>query len=68
VVLDKKSAIRFLQASAIVDWGPAGDFMQIRLRDLWLQVLIDNDDHKSGWIQTDEDFAAVGLPSRSATP
>jgi hypothetical protein len=68
LVLDKKSMIRFLQASAIVDWGLGGDFMQIRLRDLWLQVVVDDDDRKTGWIQTNEDFAAVGLPSRSAAP
>jgi hypothetical protein len=68
LVLNKSSKVEILKAKALIDWGVSGDLMQIKFRDLWLQVRIDDDDLKEGWIQTDEDFAAIGLPSRSTEP
>jgi hypothetical protein len=68
LVLDKNSKIVILKGSAFVDWGLSGDLMQVAFRDLWLQIQIDGDDQKKGWIHSDEDFAAVGLPSRSPEP
>jgi hypothetical protein len=68
LVLDKNSKVEILKANALIDWGVSGDLMQIKFRDLWLKVRIDGDDQKEGWIQTDEDFAAIGLPSRSPEP
>jgi len=68
LVLDKNSKVEILKASAFVDWGLSGDLMQVAFRDLCLQVRIEGDDQKTGWIQSEEDFAAVGLPSRSPEP
>ena len=65
LVLDKNSKVQILKSSAYVDWGLAGDLMQVAFRELWLKVRIDDDDQKEGWIHSDEDFAAIGLPSRS---
>lgn len=68
LVLNKNSRVEIMQANALVDWGLSGDLMQVAFRDLSLQVRIDADDQKTGWIQSDEDFAAIGLPSRSPEP
>jgi hypothetical protein len=68
LVLDKNSKIEILKANAFVDWGLSGDLMQVAFRDVWLQVRIDGDEQKMGWIHTNEDFAAIGLPARSAEP
>jgi hypothetical protein len=68
LVLDKNSKVEILKANAFVDWGLSGDLMQVAFRDVWLQVRIDGDGQKMGWIHTNEDFAAIGLPARSAEP
>jgi hypothetical protein len=68
LVLDKNSKVEIVKANAFVDWGLSGDLMQVAFRDLWLQVQIDGDDQKKGWIHTNEDFAAIGLPARSPEP
>jgi len=68
LVLDRNSKIQILEASAYVDWGLAGDLMQVAFRELWLKVRIDEDDQKEGWIHSDDDFAAIGLASRSPEP
>lgn len=68
LVLDKNSKVQILKSSAYIDWGLAGDLMQVAFRDLWLKVRIDDDNQKEGWIHSDEDFAAIGLPSRSSEP
>ena len=67
-MLDKNSKVEILKANAFVDWGLSGDLMQVAFRDLWLQVQIDGDDQKKGWIHTNEDFVAIGLPARSPEP
>jgi hypothetical protein len=68
LVLNKNSKVRILKGNAYIDWGLAGDLMQVAFRELWLKVRIDDDDQKEGWIHSDEDFAAIGLPSRSPEP
>jgi len=68
LVLDKNSKVEILKANAFVDWGLSGDLMQVVFRDVWLQVRIDGDEQDMGWIHTNEDFAAIGLPARSANP
>jgi hypothetical protein len=68
LVLDRNSKIQILEASAYIDWGLAGDLMQVAFRELWLKVRIDDDNQKEGWIHSDDDFAAIGLPSRSPEP
>jgi hypothetical protein len=67
LVLNRNSKVEILKANALVDWGQS-DLLQVSFRDLWLQVQIDGDDQKKGWIQTEEDFTAIGLPSRSLEP
>lgn len=66
VVLKKDSRIQYLSAKAIVKWDRNGDEMIARFSDVWLKVLIDDNDDNLGWIHTEEDFSAVGLPA--ATP
>lgn len=68
LVLDKNSKVEILKANAFVDWGLSGDLMQVAFRDVWLQVRIDGDEQKMGWIHSNEDFAAIGLPARSTEP
>jgi hypothetical protein len=68
LVLEKNSKVGILKANTFVDWGLSGDLMQVAFRDLWLQVQIDGDDQKKGWIHTNEDFVAIGLPARSPEP
>jgi hypothetical protein len=68
LVLNKNSKIEFLAAKALATWSPDGDAMKVNLFDLWLKVLIDDNDENLGWIHTEEDFAAVGLPSVSPVP
>jgi hypothetical protein len=68
VVVERNSKVQILKASAIIHWSTSGDLMRLGFRDLWLKVLIDDDDEKEGWIQGAEDFAAVGLPTRRSEP
>jgi len=49
-----------------VKWSTSGDEFSGDLNDIWLKVLIDNNEDNLGWIHTDEDFAAVGLPRQKA--
>lgn len=69
LVLNKNSKVQILKASVYIDWGlPGDDLMQVAFRELWLKVRIDGDEQKEGWIHGEEDFAAIGLPSRSPEP
>jgi hypothetical protein len=69
LVLNKNSKVQILKGNAYIDWGLSGDdLMQVAFRDLWLKIRIDDDDAKEGWIHSDEDFAAIGLPTRSPEP
>ncbi len=76
VVLKSDSKVEFLASPAIVDWtdgnadgpsqtnkDPLNDAGKIALSPkpgLWLQVRIDG---KEGWIDSEEDFNALGMPS-----
>jgi len=62
VVIKKDANIEYLAAKAIVKWTTSGDEFSANLSDIWLKVLIDNNEDHLGWIHTDEDFTAVGLP------
>jgi hypothetical protein len=68
LVLNKDSKVQILKGSAYIDWGLSADLMQVAFRELWLKIRIDDDDAKEGWIHSDEDFAAIGLPSRDLEP
>ncbi len=68
VVVKKDSQVEYLMARSIIRWTANGDLLQATFPDLWLKVLIDNDDEKEGWIHTEEEFQAVGLPSASSQP
>jgi hypothetical protein len=76
VVVKGDSKVEFLAAQAYVDWsegpvsGPSGSpenpmhdsghFGVAGDSDVWLKVRIDG---KEGWIHTEEDFFAIGLPA-----
>ena len=68
LVLKKTSKIEYLGARGIVNWTRNGDEIQVRVSDVWLKALIDNNDENLGWIHTQEDFSAVGLPAGNAAP
>jgi hypothetical protein len=65
VVLNKDSTVEVVAARAVAQFEVTGDLIQTILSDVWLKVLIDNNEDNFGWIHTNEDFAAVGLPARS---
>jgi hypothetical protein len=62
VVLQKNSKVDILGARAITTWNEKGDLIEPVFTDIWLHLRIDG---QEGWIHTDEDFAAAGLPSLS---
>ena len=68
VVIRKDGNIEYVAASAIVKWNTSGDEFSADLSNVWLKVRIDNSDENLGWIHTEEDFAAVGLPAARALP
>ena len=68
VVLKNDSKVEYLAAKAMVTWSGIGDLTEIHFVDLWLKVMMNNDEENLGWIHTDEDFSAVGLPSQSPPP
>jgi hypothetical protein len=60
VVVQAASKIEYLEARASVSWNQDGNGISFGVDgDLWLKVRIDG---KEGWIHTQEDFSAVGLP------
>lgn len=65
VVVQRNSKVEILESRAITTWEGGDDRMWPRFSDIWLHVRIDNRD---GWIHTEPDFAAIGLPSRSPAP
>ena len=59
-VVTKSSRVAILKAAGIVLWTEAPDVINLGVEDdLWLKVRIDG---KEGWIHTQEDFDAIGLP------
>jgi hypothetical protein len=60
VVLRKNSRVEFLAAEAEQLWREEAKAIEMGVTgDLWLKVRIDG---KQGWIHTQEDFQAIGLP------
>jgi hypothetical protein len=68
LVLKKDARIEYLRSNGFVNWTKSGDEILIRISDPWLHVLVDNSDDSLGWIHSDDDFSAVGLPPENATP
>jgi hypothetical protein len=63
-VVQKDSKVEILGARAITSWNESGELIQPVFSNVWLHVRIDQ---REGWI-SEEDFAAIGLPSGSVTP
>ncbi|MBI4460173.1 MAG: hypothetical protein HY648_08970 [Acidobacteria bacterium] len=60
VVVKKDSKVEFLEAEAEVLWDEDTEGVGLAVSpDLWLKVRIDG---KEGWIHTQEDLQAIGLP------
>jgi len=60
VVVRRDSAIEFLAAETEVIWDEDANGVALSVSgDVWLKVRIDG---KEGWIHTQEDLAAIGLP------
>jgi len=60
VVVKKDSKVEFLAAETEVIWNEDADGVGLGVSDdVWLKVRIDG---KEGWIHTQEDFQAIGLP------
>ena len=60
VVVQKDSKVEILEASGEQVWDEGNEQIGLGLgEDLWLKVRIDG---KEGWIHTQEDFNAIGLP------
>jgi hypothetical protein len=61
VVVGKDSKVEFLAARVKIDWDDTQDVVFLSVDDAftWLRVRIDG---KEGWVHTQEDFAALGVP------
>jgi len=60
VVVRKDSQVEFLAAETEVLWEEDANGIALSVSgDVWLKVRIDG---KEGWIHTQEDFMAIGLP------
>ena len=60
VVIKKTSKVEILEAAGPQQWEEGNDGIGLSVGDdLWLKVRIDG---KEGWIHTQEDFTAIGLP------
>jgi hypothetical protein len=60
VMVKKNSKVDVLQAAGVLIWGEGQEIVGLGIgEDLWIKVRIDG---KEGWIHTDEDFNAAGLP------
>jgi hypothetical protein len=59
-VIKKDSAVEFIEAEAALQWEESAEGIGLGVsEDVWLKVRIDG---KEGWIHSQEDFQAVGLP------
>jgi hypothetical protein len=60
VVVKRDSKVEFLGTEAEVVWKENADSVSLGVSDdVWLKIRIDG---KEGWIHTQEDFQAIGLP------
>jgi hypothetical protein len=56
------SPVEFLLARAVVNWKNSGERITCRFGDVWLRVRIGGSE---GWVHSEPDFAALGLPAAS---
>ncbi len=60
IVLQPNTTIEFLEARAQIDWAEDAKAISFSLNgDVWLKVRIAG---QEGWIHSEEDFEAVGIP------
>lgn len=59
VSIHSSSLVQFLTARPLVDWKSGGDRFSCTFDDMWLRVSIDG---AEGWVHSQADFAALGLP------
>jgi hypothetical protein len=61
VVVKKTSVVEFVAAKVRFVWDDAADIVDLHVDgdDTWLKLRIDG---REGWIHTQEDFLAIGLP------
>ncbi len=52
--------IEYLLAQAVVNWEQQGEHIAPRFQDLWLQIRIGG---AEGWVHSEADLAAIGLPA-----
>jgi hypothetical protein len=59
-VIKKDSVIEFVEAEAALKWEESAGQVGLSVsEDIWLKVRVDG---KEGWVHSQEDFLAVGLP------
>jgi hypothetical protein len=56
------STVEFLGALAVVNWKGSGERIACSFDGLWLRVRIEG---KEGWVHSEAEFAALGLPAAS---
>lgn len=60
LILRPETKVEFLEARLQIDWAGDGKAINFKVNgDVWLKVRIDG---KEGWIHSEEDFEAVGVP------
>jgi hypothetical protein len=59
ITLEITTPVEFVLARALVNWETSGDRIACRFDDLWLRVRIAGNE---GWVHSEADFAALGLP------
>ena len=62
VSVDSGSTVEFVTALAVVNWKSSGERIACSFDGLWLRVRIDG---KEGWVHSEAEFAALGLPAAS---
>jgi len=59
VPIESGTKFEILDARAVVKWKESGERLSCQFEDMWLHVRFHGD---LGWIHSETDFAAVGLP------
>jgi hypothetical protein len=62
VVVRADSQVAFLSTRALVTWMESDQRISCSFDDVWLRVRIDG---AEGWVHSEDDFAALGLPARN---
>jgi len=60
VSVGSATPVEFLLARAVVNWKGSGERITCRFGDVWLRVRIGGNE---GWVHSEADFAALGLPA-----